>query len=728
MSFTNIIGLIVLSSVLSFNPVLFVKERLKTVILDILSVFISCVSTSIIFLFYKSELTVYELLFVVAIFSILISKVLYPIVISKNNIGETLLKGTCYLSVIVASYSILTYGQINIHSDSATASLLVKSMIDNISLIPSSWNYANGDVWILGSHLFVFLPQIFISDVSLARMIGIVAYIFFTSFAVIILSRKVFNSDFGCLALPVLLVYFSFSGLDHILYQASYTSAILFPCLLLLMFICTKQNVRYKNCFAFLFVLFIFALCSAGKRWVAEVTLPFILTVFFIYFRDKENKSHNTNEFFKDLCLIVIPSVLGFAINFYLCHSNYYHVHFTSNDDLILPNSITDLYNNIQVTLANFFYNFGYNGNVKIFSLLGLNSIVSIFVCIAFCFVIPIFQLRKLNKESKDVIFFVSYALIHNIIMLSIIILSSKLVERYLLSTIIMFILVSSRYVYVYWIRGSNVSVKYLVIFAFILSTIIQSVHLISVSNGWKYVLDAKKEFANAIIQNDVSKVYAGNYWNAYTNEVYSDLKVPFGAIFLQNNNLQPYYWLVDSKVFNFQKNIKTALLLSEDENNSFSNDLKVTLGAPISYYIKNGMHIYVYDYDLAKHFPSNALADGVLNVNTLYVTNGEIDISKKYMKINPSATQYGPYVYISSGEYRITFIGENFDDDEIKCDVASNKKTTSLDFKEIGRDNGSIHLELTVKDDVDDVEFRMFNNSDKFIKLEQILVEKIYD
>ena len=61
---------------------------------------------------------------------------------------EKVLRIVCFMTIAVACYSILTYGQTDIHSDTATATLLAQSQIRNQSLFPISWNYtaSNRDV------------------------------------------------------------------------------------------------------------------------------------------------------------------------------------------------------------------------------------------------------------------------------------------------------------------------------------------------------------------------------------------------------------------------------------------------------------------------------------------------------------------------------------------------------------------------------------------------------
>lgn len=59
------------------------------------------------------------------------------------------MKLSCTMIFGVVVYSILTIGQTNIHSDTATATLLAQTELRYISFFPKSWCYANGAIWVL---------------------------------------------------------------------------------------------------------------------------------------------------------------------------------------------------------------------------------------------------------------------------------------------------------------------------------------------------------------------------------------------------------------------------------------------------------------------------------------------------------------------------------------------------------------------------------------------------
>ena len=64
------------------------------------------------------------------------------------------MKLACFMALGVAGYSILTFGQTDVHSDTATATLLAQAQLKYHSFFPKSWCYANGDIWVLSASAF----------------------------------------------------------------------------------------------------------------------------------------------------------------------------------------------------------------------------------------------------------------------------------------------------------------------------------------------------------------------------------------------------------------------------------------------------------------------------------------------------------------------------------------------------------------------------------------------
>lgn len=66
-----------------------------------------------------------------------------------------------FLTIILLIQYLMVNAYGNIYSDSAVKFLLAEKIISVGSLIPNSWYYANGDIWILSPHLFA-LPAVYL--------------------------------------------------------------------------------------------------------------------------------------------------------------------------------------------------------------------------------------------------------------------------------------------------------------------------------------------------------------------------------------------------------------------------------------------------------------------------------------------------------------------------------------------------------------------------------------
>ena len=106
----------------------------------------------ILYLVLKDKYTKYEFIFINIAVAFVCEFFAFPVSKKRKIEKSDVLKLICMESVIVAVYSILTYGQTIIHSDTATATLLSESILKHHSFFPRTWNYVNGDTSLLQEH------------------------------------------------------------------------------------------------------------------------------------------------------------------------------------------------------------------------------------------------------------------------------------------------------------------------------------------------------------------------------------------------------------------------------------------------------------------------------------------------------------------------------------------------------------------------------------------------
>ncbi|MCR4657360.1 MAG: hypothetical protein K5770_14220 [Lachnospiraceae bacterium] len=488
-----------------------------------------------------------------------------------------------------------------------------------------------------------------------------------------------------------------------------------------------KQMIPYAVSYAMISII----LHMGGVRAAAEFSLPLLATMLFYYLKKYNEEKHIDKRSFRtDLTkffLYIFPPALGLSIYIGLCRT---HIVVTQNNDTWMAENIETLWNYAVKVFLNTFECFGYKSYVKIASFDGLRNLFSILLCILFIFVIPVLQARCIKTESDETKFLFVYGIFHNICLFSSCVLLGKTTNRYFLSSVFIFDLISVSYIMNHWKDHKNLFKAIAVaLYSFII--IIYCVPFLSQSEDWDIVLKEKKEFCRTLADHGLHKGYA-TFWNAYSNEIYSDLKLEFAAINYdqQYDKYYPmsldgqYWWLVDSSRFYPDHEAdNTFILLTEEQNESaVKGDLLKAFGPSIEDFQIDNMYVYVYDYDIAERM-KNGLWDNVLKPNELSFSGNTEFGYDKYV-IHVGGTVSGPGYVFDKGNYEILIKGENLD--TIQYGIDAGIFSRFINSAEIDRDNENIRLRLNISLKAEDVQFILQNNEYTDAVLYEIEVDKI--
>lgn len=651
--------------------------------------------------------------------------------IRKYICADNFLKAIAFCSVMLVIYAILGYGQTTIHSDTATGIILTKSQLRQGTFFPKSWNYAFGDIWVLSQGFFSALFSMLIENQSLARMLGSCLMVLLMILAIWINSRKVYFDNSWTLSIPLILLFLANENTaiesntrDCILYQAAYTPNIMFLLLLSTATYFIWINVSRKL-YCVILPLFLYLLCLAGIRNIAEIVLPLLGSVILLTILESDSEENvNVSGIIKDTffstMFVLIPSILGVISHNIL--SNFLKIQESGySSNLAFVDSFDTITSRFRLLFSGFFNNFGYNPEASVISIHGLQNLVSIGACILLVFVVPVLQAVKIRNESKGIKFMFTFAMIHNLaLIMSIILLGvGEPGGRYLLSSTVMFIIVSSRYIYIYWIKSIS-NIRYVWILLFSLATIIEALSLFSSTRGWRNKLRDEKQLSYELLSRDLHKGYA-SYWNAYNNEVFSDCKISFCGIDLENKWVTPYYWLCDTDVY-YDAADKSFIILDEKED-GWAGRLYEIFGEPIDLFEMNDLHIYVYDYDVWSRMASGVC--GGLNHPYVMSYSNSILLDDNTLEINPGGYAYGPNTHLFAGTYLVTYSGENMESATVE--VYSEEHPETIRYEELTRTENEIVIKLTTDyPRLMDVEYRIFNNTNNVkINLETINIDK---
>lgn len=547
-----------------------------------------------------SRVTIYECLLADAMIAAAMSVLIFPTVRNRQMNHLQMLRFICLGCMIVVVYSILTVGQTMIHGDTATASLLTKAQIAARSWFPEDWYYVNGDIWVISLQMFVAPFVMLLNDQSLARMLGSAFLVLVTAWTIYIHSKKVYEDDSWLLAIPLLFVFLA-GQLDMMLYQVAYTLQMVFLIIGTVWSFRIYMHSRKKQDYIILGI-FSVLLIAGGLRDLAETILPLWLTCMVMnYLEIRKQERQDWKQIWKEwirlTIAIMVPAVIGLAVHIYLKRN--LHVINSIHNALVLVASLDACLDNVFRYVTNLFECFGFRGNVQLVSLDGIWSMCSVVMCGIVVFLVPVLQALKLKQENRYVQFFYAFSVIHNLIMFVLaVFLVGKNESRYLLTSIFSWVLVSARYIYVYWISQKHFE-KYIWTALFVVATVLGCLSLGVTSNGWESGLAEAKNLPMQLVERGLTKGY-GDFWTVCGYEVYSDFNLRFGPLEMYDEDFIVHYWLIDGEVFE-PEDTNTFLLLSEEENQRYADLLPEKFEAPVDYFEIDGVHIYVYDYDIVE-------------------------------------------------------------------------------------------------------------------------------
>ena len=550
------------------------------------------------YLLLGSSVTVYEYLLVESIAAAAVT-MFWVGVRDKDVSVARALKLVCLVCMIVVVYSILPHGQTLIHGDTATASLLTKAQLKYGQFFPENWYYVNGDIWVISSQLFVAPFVVLLKDQSLARVLGSALLITVTAWVMYLHSKKAYGNESWVLAVPLLFVFLA-GDRDMILYQAAYTLQMVDMIVGAVLAFRIYGGACKKRDYVLL-CIFVVALMAAGVRYLAETILPLWLTCMVMNYLEVRNREYPEwnlvwKEWTRLTLAVIAPAAVGLAIHIYL-NSTLNMVN-TAQNSLVLVSSLRDCMENVRQYVIGMFDCFGFRGGARLVSLNGIWSMCSAVMCSIVVFVVPVLQARKLKQESAYVQFVFAFGVIHNLIMFVLtVFLVGKDEPRYLLSSVFVWILISARYIYVYWINQKHFE-KIIWTGLFTVASILGCAALGAHSIEWEKHLEDKMAVVSVLQEKGLTKGY-GSFWDVCGYEIYSDFELRFGGLDTDADDLVAYFWLTDGAVFTPEET-DTFLLLTEEENQKYSPILSDKFEKPIDYFEFNGNHVYVYDYDIA--------------------------------------------------------------------------------------------------------------------------------
>ncbi len=682
-----------------------------------------CAAVLLLFKMLKPEWIWHEYVFIVYVCAVLFVS-LFNIFVDKKKITvQMMLVALCLIGIGVASYSILTIGQVRINSDTACATMLAQSQIRHKSIFPDTWAYGNGELWFLSLNLFVLPFTALMENQSLARQLASLMIVLAAVFCIFIHDKKMFKSNSWVISIPVFLIFMK--GTDLILDSAAYTLTLT----LLTASILLAYEILYEGCGKWVTVLFVLlniSACINSIRYLAEITVPLWLAcTIMLYFESKDKADIFPKKIVKRIlhysALAGIPALIGYGI----VYQNICKTHIVSAAQVSVPvfiSSIEDVWDNIAAFVLDMFVNFGFSEGAELFSVPGISNMISVSVCLLMVFIVPVLQVKKISEETKGVQFFFAFMVSHNLIFAILgVFFGWAAVNRYMLSSEYLMIVVSARYIMKYWIGSKRWDCRTFWTTGFIFASLWYGTVLFADSDGWVDILDEKKHLAQELVDRglDNYKGYA-TYWNAYENEIYSDLKLSFAAINFFNGPQDgtSYLWLVDTEKF-IPEDKGSFLMLTEEENELLGEGLEQVYGNVEEVFSTDRMYVYVWGHDIAQDDFKGKQREETDYLTQMELSGAVLD-EETVLYMDDGQYIFGPYLNLEPGMYKLIL------DAEVESGIES-YITSDLGSKRIKNyklKTGRNEIVFGLDEFTCQVEFPIYSEHDDPITIHRIILE----
>ena len=642
----------------------------------------------------------------------------------KMTAGERVLVFTSLFSVTAMSVMIFTVGNLTFHSDSAAAVNLALEELRAGTLFPKDWYSSTG---LLNLNLPMLLTLQLTSDYLLARDAAQFIYTILLLAAIIAFSRCVTKNHMWLLLVPVVFSCISGMHVDMLFYQAAYTLSPISVFAIISLF-CNMNTQRRPHISVSVFyavAMFISALLM-GVAYLQSTAIP--LTGAIILTRVVDLRDEPISEFVKDkrwfceLSVIIFLSAIGTWISIAVLNPL---VHVYGNTGLAV---FASAYENVSKNLSQLFWGLlgysGFDSGCSMLSLRGMIALLKLGCMVALTFVFPILEFRKWNRLDDGRKFLLVFCAIHVLEVIVILLFGNAGADwtataRYELSSIILLTTVSCDYIYENYIKGKQTvfsSFYVCIVLVFCAGCNLPSLITVKDYPSQKENLYGMSKY---LANHDLRYGYAG-FWDAGKNTVLSNGTTQISGAIIGQDSISPFLWLTSEHWYDpatWQG--ETFLLLPDSSVDSFVpyGFEESKFGEPKNVLNYGGYTILVYDYNLSENgFGGKPFAQKRINRNMTFSRNGMMQDDGSIV-IEAGDIMFGPYMDVPAGEYYLTVT--------LDCDNAVSMNITTDSGQRLLEthilQNGENQIELSLSEDVKQLEFVIYGVEGQSIKVDEI-------
>jgi hypothetical protein len=271
------------------------------------------------------------------------------------------------------------------------------------------------------------------------------------------------------------------------------------------------------------------------------------------------------------------------------------------------------------------------------------------------------------------------------------------------------------------------------------------SVFLLCAVSLYNHVYIPMQQYANAdlpqsasvaqyLLANNYTSVIARNYWNANIMSGYTDLKLRAVSV---NDELHPWIWSVDSRIFN-ESDGKFALLFTDEEITEFNEKASYVakdLFAQGRFDTKIGdLNIYTMGFNPVKSFSmpktnGESVSYEFYRHYSMKSDHAKVNVNEKYIESSlQGLITFGPYTFAKKGKYNLTVRYEyvEYNGDATIQIYSRLGQETHIQSTELPQMQTELRLSLQLLEDVKDLEFAFVNTADSHIRLYSVGVMKV--
>lgn len=670
----------------------------------------------------------------------------------KINKESAILKLFLIFNLIFVTFYIFNY-KIIFNSDSATANLLAREQVREVSFFPRNWVYVQ-EVWVLFINNiiipfgYIFNDALFIRTVVVFLQTGILLIVVFYFFR-----KQLLASAYGVYFASILV----FSGvssafLEQFYGQAGYGNVFLWIILSISLLNFLNQNIDNINkkwiVSLFSLLLITFSLGIMGIRYILTLYFP-IITSYSIYYiieymqnRLSGKRSRKEMKLTIMVYLFVIISLFaGLAVQKIILQ----HVGFLKGLSNLLYSSPEEISNNLHIYIYGFLDIFAAlpPKGVPFLSITGIiASYRFVFLIILLAF-IPVYLLiiyNKLNKYSKILLLFYLSSFISTtyVYIFGTMATNDFGSARYFLVLLglsfILFGIVIENIFSIYK-RKIIIYLGLIMLIPYLISSfyvVINNIYYIDLSS--KKIEKKQNEhqgIMDFLVENNLRFGYA-SYWNAGVITVLSNYDIEVAPVHIRE--MVPFYHLSSKKWYqaDYYKG-NSFLLLRENEFEIIDKEtLHKHLGSPIKILNYNNYKVLIYDFNISEKLPEWPMSKSFTQIafgSELPSFNGEINGEFMEFQSKDGIATYGPYFNLEKGKYRATlyYLSKVPEEQIGSWDIflTFDKSTEVIDKGVLNSENEKIERLITVDSNAL-FEFRTFGNGKGSFLIKKVELEKL--